>query len=226
MKKRHLILLLTIFITALSSVGHAGGVIVGTAGATYKIIEPDLLDEMQTKANNTNWGEYFNKDKIKKYMETYRHPNAATLPRAVRDQKRDVDVSYTLQEDLAVPGKRVVYPKGFTFNPLDYMSYPWTLVVIDGNDPDQVEWLQKSPMLHDINCQVTITEGKFGELSTKFRRKVTFISRQLAQRFDLRVVPSVVKQNGKKMEVSEIDVVAALRPGTAKRKSVVTSVGR
>ena len=48
-----------------------------------------------------------------------------------------VDMTYTLDRDIADEKGNVVYPKGYTFNPLDYITYPGTLVILDGNSPTQ-----------------------------------------------------------------------------------------
>jgi conjugal transfer pilus assembly protein TraW len=109
----------------------------GTFGATYSIVEKDALEEIRDKARTTNWERAFSREMWEKKLRAYRPSELKALPRAERENVFTVDLTYTLDFDIPDGKGGILYPKGYTFNPLDYVSFPNTLVFIDGSDPIQ-----------------------------------------------------------------------------------------
>lgn len=178
----------------------------GTIGATYSISERDAVEEMQERAKQVDWQKLFdkktNKDKLKKY-----HPkDLVLLPRAQRGRTRMVDMSYTLDFDIPDERGNIIYPAGYTFNPLDYITYPRTIVIINGADREQVDWFKKAPYFKDSNAVLWITDGNYYDLSVELKRNVFYANSFIVQKFKLSYVPSVIKQKGNLLEVKEIDV--------------------
>ncbi len=179
----------------------------GTRGATYPIAERDALEEIEERARQVDWGKLFgDKEKNEQRIKNYRPKDLAFLPRAAPDRVRMVDISYTLDFDIPDEKGNVLYPKGFTFNPLDYIVYPRTIVIIDGADRAQVEWFKKSPYNRDINSVLWITDGSYFDLSVELGRAVYYVNSLIAGRFKLEAVPCVVVQKGNLLEVTEFDV--------------------
>ena len=117
-----------------------------------------------------------------------------------------MDMTYTLQIDVPDGRGGVLYPKGYTFNPLNYISFTRTLVVINGNDPDQVKWFAASEYKGRVDVMLLLTEGRYGRLGKKLDVPLFYADSQIVERLHLAAVPSVVKQEGKEMVVSEIAV--------------------
>lgn len=178
--------------------------VLGSVGQVYEIAEGDALKEMQQKAAQIDWEKYFSKAGEK--ASSYRPEQQVSLPRALQAETRLVDVSYTLETDVPLPDGSGVYPKGYVINPLEMVQFPETMVVLNGSDRDQVNWFKKSKYSTDPSVFVIITDGDFADLERELKRPIYFATSQIVEKFDIRVIPSVAKQSGKKMEIAEIDI--------------------
>lgn len=178
----------------------------GTFGTTYHIAEKDAIEKIKKKAAKTDWSKHFNKEKMEKAVRRYRPEHIFRLPRATQDRTFRVDMSYAV--DFNIPDEKggILYPKGYRFNPLEYVQWPGILVVIDGSDKDQVTWLRSSQYVKDYKTMLLVTDGGFWDLSHNLKRPVFYATRQIVNRFQLKAVPSVIQQSGNYMEVKEIAV--------------------
>ena len=187
----------------------------GTSGATYSIAERDALEEMEERARQVDWGKLFDREKSEQKIKSYKPKDLALLPRADRDRVRSVDISYSLEFDIPDGQGGILYPKGYSFNPLDYIVYPRTIVIINGTDREQVEWFKGSSYAGKLTTVLWITDGSYFDLAVELGRAVFYANAMIVNRFDLRAVPCVIAQKGNLLEVSEIDVKAR----TKKRSS-------
>lgn len=176
----------------------------GTVGTTYQIIEPDAMQEIQNKAASVDWGKIVNKDIVTKKVKEFQPQDLKKLPTALANRKFNVDLTYILDQDIPDGKGGILYPKGYTFNPLDYAGLHSTIVVINGNDPDQVEWFKSSPHFEDFKTRLILSDGSYYDLAEKLKRPVFYLMEPMAKRFQIQAVPSVVAQNGRYLEVSEI----------------------
>lgn len=173
----------------------------GTFGTTYRITERDALAEIEDRARQVDWNKVLDKRKVENYQGP---PDKVTLPRAKRDRSFPVDMTYTTEIDVPDGKGGILYPKGYTFNPLDYVTYPKTLVVIDGADVDQVKWFASSEYDKRLDVTLLLTGGNFGVVSKRISRPLFYADRKIIERLKLKAVPSVIKQKGRVMEVNEI----------------------
>jgi conjugal transfer pilus assembly protein TraW len=178
----------------------------GTIGATYPIAERDALSEIEERARQVDWGKALKKDKMESAVKNYKPKGIKDLPRAAESGYTRVDMTYSLEFDIPDGQGNILYPKGFTFNPLDYITYPYTLIVINGTDRDQVKWFKKSKFAKDIHTKLIITDGSYFDLGRELGRPVYYAIGGLIDRFQLKYVPSIVSQAGRMMEVTVIDV--------------------
>ncbi|MHB1350300.1 MAG: hypothetical protein ACYCYR_10555 [Desulfobulbaceae bacterium] len=179
-----------------------------TEGETYPVIEPDILKELKQHAVNTD---RFREEMLKSISE-YQPTGAHQLPRAAEARTFTVDMTYTVNEKITDGDGRVLYPKGYTFNPLKYVTLPGGLVVLDGDDPDQVEWFRTSPYYADHRMKLLLSNGRAADLIEKLQRPVFYLTDDIARRLQLSAVPSLVIQQGQEMEVHEF----YLPPGKGK----------
>ena len=180
----------------------------GTFGATYSIVERDALEEIRDKARTTDWERAFNREMWEKKLKAYRPSALKALPRAERENVFTVDLTYTLDFDIPDGKGGVLYPKGYTFNPLDYVSFPNTLIFIDGSDPIQVGWLESSEYSTDGSAMILITDGSYYDLFTRLKRPVFYADARIVERFRLSAVPAVVHQRENLFEVREIAILS------------------
>lgn len=171
-------------------------------GRTYTIAERDALDELEERAKAVDWQKHLKAIK----PGNYRPANLTVLPRARKSNTFLVDMTYTLENDIYNDKGELLYPRGFTFNPLDFVQYNKTLVVINGEDPDQVRWFLASPLRNRFDVSLFITQGASLEIAKKIKRPVYYATSPLVARFQLKALPSIVKAKGKNMEVEEVAV--------------------
>jgi conjugal transfer pilus assembly protein TraW len=117
-------------------------------------------------------------------------------------------LTYTTEIDVPDGKGGILYPKGYTFNPLDYVTYPKTLVIIDGTDPEQVKWFAASEYDKRLDATLLLTEGNFGTVSKRIRRPLFYADRKIIERLKLKAVPSIIRQKGRLMEVTEVALPA------------------
>jgi conjugal transfer pilus assembly protein TraW len=179
--------------------------VIGTVGQTYPFAERDALTEVQEAAKKVNW-----KKLLAAAKEQARHyrPSMLELRRATVARKRQVDMSYTLDVDVPDPRdpSRILYPKGYSFNPLHFMTMPACVVFINAGDRAQRDWLISSPYGHDLLTPILLTGGDVDGIERALKRPVYSADSLLLERFGIEVVPSVACQNGDSLEVEEINV--------------------
>ena len=175
-------------------------------GNTYTIVEKDALSEIRKKAAQTNWKEKINPEIIGKKIQSFRPGDLRELKRAEKERKYTVDMTYTLEFDIPDGKGGILYPKGYTYNPLEYMFYPKVLVVINGDDKEQVEWFTSSQYYRDSKVKLLLSGSSFYDLALQFKRPVYYLSNVIADKFNLQSVPSIIFQNGRVMEVWEIAI--------------------
>jgi conjugal transfer pilus assembly protein TraW len=178
--------------------------VIGTVGKTYPIAEPDALAEIEASAGKINMAEMVKQARDK--AGNFKPDNPVSLVQAGKNSTFKVQMSYTLEFDIPDGKGGVLYPKGYSFNPLDYVTYPGILVVIDGTVKEQVEWFKQSAYVNDIRAKLLITNGQYYDLAMELKRPVYFLTPEIAKAFNLQAVPCVVMQNGKFMEVREFYV--------------------
>lgn len=184
------ILILIITGNASAAIQHNGH------GVTYEISEIDALDEIASRAEaadvekvvsdhpRANWGVW----------------NGFELPVATKDSTRTFVPWYSLEMDIPGPKGSVLYPKGFTFNPLNHIKMPYRVVAIK-----IAQWDVVKPLLKDSDI-VIADKGDVVEAGNNFGRHIYIMSEQLANRFGIQNVPSIVEQVDDKLLITEIGI--------------------
>ncbi len=194
-------------LTYLVGITSLSAVDLGTIGATYPIREKDALVEIQEKASTLKQSRIT--AELQKAVRSYRPGDSqgrAALRTAKEERTFTVDLTHTVELDIPDGRGGILYPKGYRFNPLDYVNYPRTLVVINGADTKQVEWFRNSPYSKDLNVTLLISDGSYRHLAKKLKRPVFYATSAIIEKFRLRAVPSIIAQKGRVMEVREIAV--------------------
>jgi conjugal transfer pilus assembly protein TraW len=186
--------------------GHAPAKVIGTAGRVYAIAEPDALTEIEERARAVDWRSVLSRER----PEDFRPANLIRLPRARHDRSFLVDMTYTLNFDIPDEKGGVLYPRGYRFNPLDYVPFNQTLVVLDGDDPEQVAWLKSSPLIDRPEALILLSGGAFSKVGERLERAVFYADRRIVERFNLAAVPSVIARRGRLMAVKEIEIPSSV----------------
>ena len=169
-------------------------------GPTSAVIETDLAEELRQRAVRVDV------ERLRSAQARYQPANLQALPRAEKDTTTMVDLTHTLEEDVQDANGQVLYPAGFTFNPLQYVSLSGALVVIDGSDPEQVAWFKGSPYGANRRALLLLSGGLAAPLRDELRRPVAYLTKDIAQRLQLRAVPSVVVERDNQLEIREVSL--------------------
>jgi len=165
---------------------------------TYPIVEQDIREEFKQKATGIDIDTLFNTHN--RYQPANLHP----LPRAASDRVFTVDLTHTLEHDIKDGQGNLLYPQGFTFNPLQYARLSGGLVVIDGSDPEQVEWFKGAPYFQNHRAILLLSGGYAAEVKQELKRPVYYLTHDIAARLQLKAVPSVVVEQDNKLTVREV----------------------
>jgi len=178
----------------------------GTYGATWPIKEQDALVQIKQALKKFNWKKVFNKQNYLRAFHEYENRISTNLPRTKKHKIYTVDMTYTLQRNIVDAQGKIIYPKGYTFNPLNYVKMPFDIVVINADDKAQVKWFMHSKYYNKIKTMLLICKGDVITLEKKVKMPVFYADRRIVERFHLEAVPSVIYQKGEVMYVEEIPV--------------------
>lgn len=175
-----------------------------TIGRTWPIAEPDALAEIeagiarQPASIAPRFGPRSQWSALK----------AAPLAPAARSQIRYMVPFYTLDFDIRLPGGKVLYPRGFRFNPLAYVSLPQRIVIVH---PGDLSWAVKTAALTDwILIAAGQDEAPGGgpddalSLGERYGRPVFILEERVKQRLGLTAAPVIVRQAGQRLELTEV----------------------
>jgi len=174
-----------------------------TIGRTWPIAEPDALAEIEARAA---------RQPSSMAAEFGARPGwsalkGARLGTAQANRVRSVVPFYTLDFDLRLPGGKVLYPKGYTFNPLTYVSLPQRLIVVH---PADVAWAARTAALTDW---ILLTAGGPRDedalsMGERLGRPVFILEERVKQRLGLTVAPVIVRQVGTHLELTEVKLAS------------------
>jgi conjugal transfer pilus assembly protein TraW len=193
-------LIATLALGAIASAAIAQGVTIqrSTIGRTWPIAEPDALAEIEAKVATLPH------DMRKQYGSRRRWSalKAAALPPAPVDRVRKVIPFYTLEFDIQLPDGRVVYPKGYTFNPLTYVKLPQRLVIVH---PRDLAWALKVARATDFILLSALgsDSGDAIELGERNGRAIYILEERVKARLGLRAAPVIVAQSGTQLVLTE-----------------------
>jgi conjugal transfer pilus assembly protein TraW len=188
---------------------YAGSInIISTGGATFNIKErnvAELLEEhIQKNKEKIEKKLTDMKPEMKKQLENYK-PRDLTknIVSAKENKVHYPDPTYTTKEDVKDAGGNILYPKGYKFNPLHYISLTDKYVFFNYSNKKEVEWIKTNKLDKDITTRLIITDGKIFEAMKELEREVFYANDLILDRFEINATPSIAMQQGDRIVVSE-----------------------
>ena len=177
-------------------------------GETFDFAENDMIEEIKKQIEN-------NKpqieEKIEEYKKTakekannYKPVDLKELTPSIKNNTFYPDMTYTNPNDIYDNKGNIIYPKGFKFNPLDYQTIHYQMIVINGNSKEEIEWLIKNNYLDNIKYMILLSDGNYKEVGEKLNQPVFYAMPKITEKFNIQHTPSIITQIGNKMEVKEI----------------------
>lgn len=175
-----------------SSITNVGAIVV-SQGTTYDIVEPDLLQEIKKKANQVDWQQLQQNIKLtQKYVQ---------LPVA----KEDATYYYTPITKLPFEVKdkdgKVLYPKGFKFNPLKYTTLPNQLIVL--GSPRHLDMVSNLSPLVSPDDTLLIVNMDVRVFIKKTGRRAFLLTQDAIKRLGVKHLPAVISQQGDRFLIQE-----------------------
>lgn len=164
-----------------------------TIGRTWPIAEPDALSEIEARAAQqpADMAGSFGP------RSGWSAMRAASLGLASQARTRFVVPFYTLEFDIKLPDGTMLYPKGFTFNPLSYVSLPQRLVIVH---PRDLGWALRQVRPADF---ILLTAGDALALGEQVGRPLFILEERVKDRLGLTVAPVIVTQAGQRLVLQE-----------------------
>jgi conjugal transfer pilus assembly protein TraW len=165
-----------------------------TIGRTWSIVEPDAMAEIEARTARQpvdmagNFGP----------RAGWSAMQAASLGIAAHARTRSVVPFYTLDFDIKLPDGTMLYPKGYTFNPLTYVSLPQRLVIVH---PRDLGWALRTARPADF---ILLTAGDALALGENVGRPLFILEERVKDRLGLTVAPVIVAQTGQRLLLQEI----------------------
>lgn len=191
----------------------------GTYGSTWPIKEKDALVQIKNALKKKNWRKFFTKKRFLEAFHEYENRLSTNLPEAKRHVVYTVDMTYTLNYTIRDASGNVLYPKGYTFKPLDYFKVPFVYVIINGKSKKQVNWFIHSKYYNKIKSMLLICKGDVLTLEKKIKMPIFYADKRIIRKFDIKAVPSIAYQKGDKFYVEEIPVSGSGGDNAANSKS-------
>ncbi len=199
------IILISVLLFNLYSLGKDKGVY----GELFEIEEKDLLEHVTSRLKDLEGnGELKGiqdgiQKRIMKNIEEPRDIDGIIKTKEARVFEFDPTIEVT--EDLKDRKGRIFAKKGDKYNALNYITYSKTLLFIDGNDEEQIEWA-KLKLLKHKNVKIILVKGKPLKLQERLKRPIYFDQYGIiTKRMGIKQAPARVwQEEGKKvLTVSE-----------------------
>lgn len=173
-----------------------------TIGRTWPIAEPDALSEIESRAAHVpDMKAAFGPRERWSAMQ----PAALGIARA--DRNRTVVPFYTLDQDIRLPGGKLLYARGYSFNPLAYVALPQRLIVVH---PRDLAWALRTARPADFILlagglsQAGDTDADAITLGERHGRALFLLEERVKARLGLTVAPVIVAQTGQKLVLTEV----------------------
>lgn len=200
---RHTLIALAVGLAASSAIAKD----LGTHGPVWDVAEPSLLDVIKARLTQMDKsGELAAmkqemQDKTRSYVNRPRPVRG--LFKATEPRQFEVDMSITLERDLMDHQGRVFARKGTVINPLDYSRFNKRIVILDGDDPAQVDFALSEG--NELDTLLVLTNGAPLELMRDHGRRFYFDQdAQIVTKFQIQRLPSVVQRDANTMIVTEV----------------------
>lgn len=178
----------------------------GQEGATFAILEPDLLAVIRQRLlrlEATGALDAANRALAARTVARVRRPApVAGMKSATTSRRWLVDPSITAADDYRDARGRVVVARGTRVNPLDTVRLRQPLVFLDGDDRAQLAWaIARLPAA----AKLILVRGAPLDLMKARRRRFYFDQGgALTSRLGIRAVPALVEQQGRLLAVREV----------------------
>lgn len=163
-------------------------------GTTYKIVEPDVISEVEGKKQKIASAV---EKEAKVQQEEFKKLSGEALEKAPKTFFYLVDPTYTLSQDLPKVDRDgkvigVLYPKGYTFNPLDYLRVaPPPIVAFNACDQKEVD-LVKRLTANRPDALYASSGCEIEDFPKNINHQLFLVTKEMKEKFKLKYTVSVI----------------------------------
>jgi conjugal transfer pilus assembly protein TraW len=190
-------------------IGEAHAGMLGAIGPTYPIAEPDAVAQIMAKLRaKERSGELKRLQEAATQRSLYSAQNPAPVDgirTATERSLRLIDPTVTYSKPVTTDDGRVVIPAGTKLNPTRLDAIHRDSRIFDGRDPEQAAGVERMMARGGARVKPVLVAGSWLGLTKQFKKQVYFDQHGvLSGRFGITVVPAVIRQRGKQLELSVI----------------------
>ncbi len=180
---------------------QSSGKDLGVHGKLYEIKEEGMLSYVKRKAGEIDMRK-LRESMEKKIEESYAQHSSVSLdvPSATEERVRYVDPSVNVRNPLYDHTGKMISPSG-TVNPLDHVSLSKSILILR---EDQMKRALEEAGESGEKPILILTDGDIRRASSFAGQVVYKASPFMLRRFQVEKVPSLVKQEGRKLRVEEM----------------------
>lgn len=177
----------------------------GTHGQVFNIAEECLLEEIMSRlelAKEDGTLDLLQNEFTEKIKARVLRPlPVPTLTKATINRSWTYNPTFTQETDIVDDKGRVIVAAGTSINALEKLKWGEPLILIDGDDQEQVEWAKGK------TGKIVLTNGAPMLLAKQLKRPVFFDQGGiLCHRFKIEATPAVIEQGGLLLKVSEVSI--------------------
>lgn len=173
-------------------------------GAVYQFAERSATDEIQEAAARIPKEKLQAQIKASVEKKLDSLPGGNTLPKAIRNDSRTIVLQASLPFDVPNPKTgEILYPQGFSFNPMDYARLPLDMILFDGARQDEIMWVKSHK---SDGATLLAMGGDYNAMVATMGRPV-YSGVQVAEQGWCRATPCRIKGDQNVLQVTEIAVV-------------------
>ena len=179
----------------------------GVRGATWPVVEPDLLVEIETRLQDMQRsGELARLEEEARKRARRRLEEPEPVPGiapATEERSRPFDPAITVAQDIRTSDGTLIAAAGTRINPLERLPLTRDLIFVDGRRQAEIAWA----LAHDRPARIVLLAGRPLDLMRRHRRPFFFdTGGRLAARFGIVATPTLFEQDGSRLRLTEIPI--------------------
>ncbi|EBZ4937807.1 type-F conjugative transfer system protein TraW [Salmonella enterica subsp. enterica serovar Java] len=187
------------FLLVLAGIQSVPAADLGTWGDLWPVREQDMLTvitgRLEALQQSGELGRKMDAFKERVARNSLRPPAVEGISPTEHYSSRLFDPSVRLTADIRDNEGRIFARKGDVMNPLQYVPFNQTLYFINGDDPDQVAWMQKQTP-QTLESKIILVRGSIPDAQKTLDSRVYFDQNGvLCQRLGIDQVPARVTGN-------------------------------
>lgn len=181
----------------------------GVIGPVYPIGEESAIDTiMRRLKDKERTGELkrIQQEAVRRSVNSAKNPRPVDGLTTVQTRaQRLIDPTVTYDKAITTDEGQIVVPAGAKINPLLVTTLSKRLVFFDGRDKAQAEAVRKMVAREGVKVKPILVAGSWFDTTKAWKTQVYFDQHgKLSQRFGVRAVPTVIRQQGSMLVVDEI----------------------